>query len=177
MIEVEVKVRAEHARIRSFLEASGAEKVKVEEQSDIYFAAPHRDFAKTDEALRIRTLNEKSILTYKGPKLDAVSKTRKEFETFVDEENATLILHALGFSEAGTVRKVREVYRVGEITVCLDSVEGLGEFLEVEIVVGVESELEASRTRLFEFLAKLGLGESDSIRTSYLELVLEKQKQ
>ncbi|MDD3043437.1 MAG: class IV adenylate cyclase [Methanosarcinaceae archaeon] len=175
MIEIEVKVRAEHTRIRPFLEMIGAEKVKVEEQSDTYFAAPYRDFAKTDEALRIRTLDGKSILTYKGPKLDTVSKSRKEFETFVEEENSVQILHALGFSEAGAVRKVREVFRAEEITVCLDSVEGLGEFLEVEIVARDESELEASRARLFEFLGRLGLGEADSIRTSYLEMVLENQ--
>lgn len=176
MIEIEVKVRAEHARVRPFLENLGAEKVKVEEQSDAYFAAPHRDFAKTDEAIRIRSLDGKSILTYKGPKLDAVSKSRKEFETFVEEGPMVQILHALGFSEAGAVRKVREVFRVEEITVCLDTVEGLGEFLEVEIVAGDESELEVSRAKLFEFLGRFGVGKADSIRTSYLEMVLEKME-
>src|SRR5688572_28544694 len=40
-------------------------------QSDEYFAHPARDFAKTDEALRIRTSGGKSFVTYKGPKLDA----------------------------------------------------------------------------------------------------------
>ncbi len=176
MIEIEVKVRADHSRARSILKKIGAVKLGVENQSDIYFAASYRDFAKTDEALRIRSLDGKAVLTYKGPKLDSVSKTRKEFETPVDEATTIEILHALGFSEAGVVRKKREVFSAGEITVCLDAVEGLGEFLEVEIVAENENELETSRAKLFELLKQFGAGEKDSIRTSYLEMVLEKNK-
>jgi adenylate cyclase class 2 len=176
MIEIEVKVRADHSKARPILKKIGAVKLGVESQSDIYFAAPHRDFAKTDEALRIRSLEGQAVLTYKGPKLDNVSKTRKEFETPVDEATTTQILHALGFSEAGVVRKNREVFRTGDITVCLDAVESLGEFLEVEIVAENEKELETSRAKLFELLKQFGAGGKDSIRTSYLEMVLEKNK-
>jgi adenylate cyclase, class 2 len=174
MIEVEVKIRADHEKARSILKKIGAVKVRVENQSDTYFAAPHRDFAKTDEALRIRSLDGQAVLTYKGPKLDGVSKTREELETPVDEVTTTRVLHALGFSEAGIVRKIREVFRAGEITVCLDAVEDLGEFLEVEIVAENEKDLEISRGKLFELLKQFGAGEKDSIRTSYLEMVLEK---
>jgi len=176
MIEVEVKVRADHEKVRPILKKIGATKVKVEIQSDTYFAAPHRDFAKTDEALRIRSLDGQSVLTYKGPKLDKVSKTREELETPVDEVIFIKILHALGFSEAGIVRKNREFFEAGEITVSLDAVEGLGEFLEVEIMAENEKDLETSRHKLFDFLKQFGFGEKDSIRTSYLEMVLEKNK-
>jgi adenylate cyclase class 2 len=176
MIEIEVKVRVDHSKAYPILEKIGAVKLGVESQFDIYFAAPHRDFAKTDEALRIRSLNNQAVMTYKGPKLDGISKTREEFETPVDEVTAIQILHALGFSEAGVVRKKREVLRKGEITVCLDAVEGLGEFLEVEIVAENENELETSRAKLFELLKQFGAGKKDSIRTSYLEMVLEKNK-
>jgi len=176
MIEIEVKVRADHSKVRSILKNIGATKIGVENQSDSYFAAPHRDFAKTDEALRIRSLEGQAVLTYKGPKIDKVSKTREELETPVDEAATTKILHALGFSDAGIVRKKREVFSSGEITVCLDAVEGLGEFLEVEIVAENEKELDISRRKLFEFLKQFGAGEKDSIRTSYLEMVLEKNK-
>jgi adenylate cyclase class 2 len=176
MIEVEVKARADHEKVRPILKKIGAVKVKTEIQSDTYFAAPHRDFAKTDEALRIRSLDGQSVVTYKGPKLDKVSKTREEFETPIDEVIFTKILHALGFKEAGVVRKTREVYEAEEINVSLDSVESLGEFLEVEIMAESEKELETARHKLFDFLKQFGFGEKDSIRVSYLEMVLEKNK-
>ena len=175
MIEVEVKVRADHSKIRPVLIEMGASKVGVEEQSDIYFAAPYRNFAETDEALRIRSLGGQSVLTYKGPKLDKVSKTRVEIETPVDGTAVSKIFQALGFLEAGAVRKKREIFREGEIIVCLDAVEGLGEFLEVELDVESEKDLESSRAKLFKFLSQFGLSEKDSIRTSYLEMILEKR--
>lgn len=176
MIEVEVKVKADHEEARPIIKKIGAAKIKTEIQSDTYFAAPHRDFAKTDEALRIRSLDGQATLTYKGPKLDGISKTREELETPVDEVSITRILHALGFKEAGIVRKIREVYWAGGITVSLDAVEGLGEFLEVEIMADSEKDLEPARQKLFEFLKQFGFEEKDSIRTSYLEMVLEKNK-
>mgnify|MGYP002514136781 CR=1 FL=1 len=85
MIEVEVK-----AKIGSFeemekrLDEIGARKTKKEFQEDIYFNSPVVDFAQTDEALRIRTTKENDntniFITYKGPKIDSKSKTRKEIE-------------------------------------------------------------------------------------------------
>ncbi|MGB9926832.1 MAG: class IV adenylate cyclase [Methanosarcina sp.] len=179
MIEIEVKIRADHSEVRSVLKNMEAIKIGVENHSDIYFAAPYRDFAKTDEALRIRSVNNEAVLTYKGPKLDGVSKTREELETHVDGASMLKILHALGFSEAGEVRKKREIFKIDsaeDITICLDEVEGLGEFLEVEIVAENEKELEIAREKLFELLKQFGASEKDSIRTSYLEMVLENKE-
>ena len=173
MIEIEVKVRVDHSKARSIIKNIGAVKRGVESQFDIYFAAPYRDFAKTDEALRIRSLDGQAVLTYKGPKLDDISKLGRIRNSC--EEAATIkILRALGFSEAGVVRKQREIFSAGEITICLDLVEGLGEFLEVEIVAENEKDLEISRAKLFELLKQFGAGEKDSIRTSYLEMILGK---
>ena len=53
MYEVEVKVAADHAAVRERL-PDEAEALGTVEQVDTYFDAPHRDFAATDEALRLR---------------------------------------------------------------------------------------------------------------------------
>jgi adenylate cyclase class 2 len=148
--------------------------VGVQHHCDTYFNSPDRDFAKTDEALRIRSVDGRSVMTYKGKKLDTLSKTREEFETPVDGGTTRSILLALGFRESGVVRKTRKVYRYENMTICLDKVDELGEFMEVEI--GAESDIEGHSKQIFSFLEKLGIGEEDSIRTSYLEMVLENQK-
>jgi adenylate cyclase class 2 len=173
MLEIEVKTRADHLQIKEQLSVMGAVFVGVQHHCDTYFNAPHRDFATTDEALRIRSVNGRSVMTYKGKKLDTLSKTREEFETEVDGGTTQSILLALGFYESGIVRKTREVYKYENMTICLDKVEGLGEFMEVEI--GAESDIEAHRKQIFSFLEKFGIGEDNSIRTSYLEMVLEKK--
>ena len=170
MIEIEVKARADHQKIKKLLEGMGAQAIGIEKHHDTYYNAPHRDFAITDEALRIRLRNGEAILTYKGKKLDRVSKTRNEFETPVDGENTRSILLELGFVETTVVKKTREVFEFDDLTICLDSLDGLGEFIEVEIVA--DSDVDYHRARLFGFLKKLGIREEESIRRSYMELLM-----
>src|SRR5438046_2583453 len=50
------------------------------QEADHYFNAPDRDFAQTDEALRVRRSGSYNCVTYKGPKLEAQTKTRTEIE-------------------------------------------------------------------------------------------------
>ena len=172
MIEIEVKARADHERIKYLLNDLGARAIGVEHHCDTYYNAPHRDFSITDEALRIRIVNRHAVLTYKGKKLDAVSKTREEFETDVDGDTMRSILLSLSFVESGVVRKTRAVFELEDLTICLDSVDGLGEFIEVETIVEFGSDVELHRARIFGFMERLGIGQGDSIRVSYLEMLI-----
>ncbi|OPY20489.1 MAG: CYTH domain protein [Methanomethylovorans sp. PtaU1.Bin073] len=172
MIEIEVKARASHISLREKLASMGAKPEGIQKHLDTYYNSPVRDFSETDEALRIRSVDGRSVLTYKGKKLDSVSKTRPEFETEVEGDSARSILVALGFFESGIVRKRREIFSCQGMTIALDSVEGLGEFIEVE--KQAESNIEEHREEIFRFLETLGIRKEDSIRTSYLEMVLEK---
>ncbi|MFD1515375.1 class IV adenylate cyclase [Halomarina rubra] len=179
MYEVEVKLRAEHAALADRLAALGATHDRTVEQRDTYYDAPHREFAETDEALRIRRVTRldgpeeppECRVTYKGPLVDDTTKTRVEHETGVEDgETMGEVLDALGFDPAVTVEKRREQYAFDGVTVVLDDVTGLGQFVEVEL----ESEdVDAARERCFEVVRELGLDPGDGIRTSYLGLLLE----
>ena len=84
----------------------------AQEEIDVYFAHPARDFAQTDEALRLRRKGDANCITYKGPKIDATTKTRREIELPLapgPESLAswTALLEAVGFRPAGEVRKSR----------------------------------------------------------------------
>ncbi|MDO9517871.1 MAG: class IV adenylate cyclase [Methanosarcinaceae archaeon] len=172
MIEIEVKARANHERIKYLLNEIGARAIGMEHHCDTYYNAPHRDFSITDEALRIRIVNDRAVLTYKGKKLDAVSKTREEFETDVDAAIMRNILLSLGFVESGVVKKTRDVFEFENLVICLDSIDGLGEFIEVETIVESESDVDEHRTRVFGFLERLEIWQEDSIRVSYLEMLI-----
>jgi adenylate cyclase class 2 len=177
MYEVEVKVRAEHGRVRERLEELDAEPLGAVQQADTYYGHPVRDFAETDEALRIRRETRDSVeaarVTYKGPLVEAESKTREERETGVDDaETMAAILEELGFEAVETVEKTRERFRVDEYTVTLDAVTGLGEFVEVE--TGAER-VEPAREGAVELLRALDLDPDEQIRTSYLGLLLDGQ--
>lgn len=177
MYEVEVKVPAAHEPVRDRLESLGAEHLGQVRQVDRYVDHPERSFAETDEAVRVRTIEtdgeERSVLTYKGPRLDAAAKTREELETAVgDPETMQAVLDRLGFSHAATVEKERFRYRLDGTTVVLDDVAGLGEYVEVE-TVATRGDVESSSEHVSDVLETLGLDPSAAIPTSYLELVLE----
>jgi adenylate cyclase class 2 len=193
MFEVEIKVPADVDAVRERLREAGAERVDARRQRDAYYDAPHRDFAETDEALRVRretplpegigslgaegqaepAAPETTKITYKGPLLDEESKTRAEHETEVaDPEAATGILSGLGFEPAATVEKRREFWAYDGFTLTLDAVDGLGEFVEIERGVEAEAAIEAVRDDALAALDRLGLDGAEQVRTSYLGLLL-----
>lgn len=174
MIEVEVKLPLRDVEAsKRRLDGLGATFIAEEDERDVYFNAPHRDFAKTDEALRMR-FSKNITLTYKGPKLDKVSKTRKEITVPVaDAERAMAMLKALGFKEIATVVKRRRKYQLDDLNISIDDVQGLGTYVEVETMVSCE-EYQPALNRIFESLHKLGLNKEDAIRESYLELILRR---
>jgi adenylate cyclase, class 2 len=150
-------------------------------QTDQYFAHPCRDFARTDEALRIRQVGARNLLTYKGPKIDAATKTRREIELPVQDGPAAgdgwrKLLDALGFTPVACVRKQRRkgvlLWQQAMVEVALDDVAGLGQFLELELVADSQT-LQAARERILSLADHLGL--ADPERRSYLELLLERE--
>jgi len=176
MYEVELKVRASHDPVRDRLAALDAEGVGTVTQVDTYYDAPHRDFAETDEALRIRReahADETTTrVTYKGPLVEDASKTRREVETGVEDgDRLDDILGALGFTPAAVVEKERERYALDGYTVTLDTIADLGEFVEIEREA-TETDLETVREGAVSRLHDLGLDPDEQIRTSYLGLLL-----
>ncbi|GAB3694541.1 class IV adenylate cyclase [Halorubrum pallidum] len=197
MYEVEIKVPADVDTVRERLRRADADRVDARRQRDVYYDAPHRDFARTDEALRLRRetplsasragatgsgsdseedATETTKLTYKGPLVDEESKTRVEHETGVDDDEAAAgIFAGLGFEPAATVEKRREFWRFEGYTVTLDRVDGLGEFVEIEREVETESAVASARDAAFDVLATLGLDGAEQVRTSYLGLLLAEE--
>lgn len=176
MIEVEVKAKIDgFDKMRKRLENINAIKIKTERQEDRYFNSPVKDFAKTDEALRIRETksDEKHnlFITYKGPKIDAKSKTREEVEMKIeDADKCSKIFENLGFKEVRTVVKDREYYKYENFEISLDDVHGLDPYMEIEIDLEDNSDYSQAQKSIFELFEKLGITDGFE-RTSYLELL------
>lgn len=180
-LEVEQKFRANSlSAIRERLAALGAKFAEPLDQADLYFSHPAKSFAETDEALRLRRAGEQNCITYKGPKLDRQTKTRRELELPLASgqqafEQFAELLAALGFGEVATVRKRREsaqlLWQGQEIEVALDEVAGVGTFIELEIGTE-ETGLSAAKKAVLSLAAELGLTASE--RRSYLELLLDR---
>ena len=172
MIEVEVKARIDSFKeMEERLDDLGATKTKTEFQEDIYFASPIVDFGQTDEALRIRTTNNNTFITYKGPKLNDKAKTRKEVEMTIESAaKAQDIFEEVGFRAARVVRKNRQYYIYENFEISLDDVEGLPPYMEIEIALDDNQDYSNAQDKIFELFKKLGITDGFE-RTSYMELL------
>ena len=181
MLEIEVKCPVtDFDAIRARLKDWDAKADAAIDEADHYFNAPDRDFARTDEALRIRRVGTTNRVTYKGPKQAGTTKTRREIEIRLADgvetaENFAMLLEALGYRPTAVVRKRRAEHHLQrngfEVGVCLDEVDNVGRFVEVEIVAP-EDQKDSAQEVLLEVCRELGLAQFE--RRSYLEMLLEK---
>jgi adenylate cyclase class 2 len=171
VLEIEIKAALVDRRgVESMLRELGARSRGERRQVDLYFAHPCRDFGTTDEALRLRLDGDLQVMTYKGPKLDARSKTREEIEQPIDFDSMVATLHRLGFRDFLKVEKMRTDYDLDGVIISLDRVNGLGDFIELEVS---DDDRERGLVRLLEIKDRLGV-EGNETR-SYLELIIDKK--
>ena len=173
MIEVEVKLAlTDSKRVEQKLRKDGFVLQKIVRETDTYFNGVDRDFRKTDEALRVRKTEVLKNVTYKGPKLEETSMTRKELEIPIEDDAAmSELLVALGYHPVPSVIKCRKYLVLDHMTACLDSVEGLGEYLELEILVEQEEDRQQALQQIEERLLSLGYSMQDTTRISYLSML------
>lgn len=177
--EIEIKVRvADLHPIEQKLIADKAELIADQDEHDIYYNAPHRDFAVTDEALRLRYVENQKCgkimppcITYKGAKVGKEGFKARE-EIIVDlssGEEFAQMLERLGFRKTADVNKHRKIYQVKDAIITLDTLEGVGVFSEIEASAGLTPE--ASMAVIDTLAAKYGIT-GERLTASYLEIVL-----
>jgi len=175
MLEVELKVKIPSLDpVREHLRRKGAEFLAKVHEHDIFYNAPHRDFAITDEAVRVRFTDDRAVVTYKGPKIKKYGlKAREELNFAVESGEAfgTMLLR-LGFSKTAEVNKWRENYKLGKVSISLDTVDDLGTFAEIEVIT--EDDLNNPTDQIEKIAKEIGVT-GEPILESYLEMLLVKR--
>ncbi len=185
--EVELKFQvSDAAAVGRALADLGARFPEPVEQVDRYFAHPCRDFVANDEALRLRRTGHDVAITWKGPRIDAATKTRREIElplalaggpgphaAQATIDSWTALLEAIGFRQVRAVAKRRRPATVSwqgaNVEAAIDHVAGLGDYLELELPAASTDELPRARDRIESLARRLGCGPPE--RRSYLELL------
>lgn len=182
-IEVEVKIPVRSCEdVFGRLERAGFKRTGIHEETDTYYNSAWYDLREHDKALRIRRVKDLTDrhawaeLNCKGPKLDHVSVSRRETEMILEHpDKMEQILEELGFFPTEiTVKKTRFYFRRGRITASVDRVEGLGDFLELEIVENGEKKRQECLNEIEMVMQEIGYGMENTIRTSYLSLLQKK---
>lgn len=119
--------------------------------------------------LRIRTGKEKAKLTVKVL-TDRPGIWEEHEVTVSSEEEARRILECAGFVELFTIDKRRTQGKLKEFTLCLDSLEVLGDHLEVELI---SDDGEAAQARIRELFRELLIPEESIETRGYARIILE----
>ncbi len=181
MIEVEQKYHVgDISGLVRRLEELGATEQRHQQQQDTYFNHPCRDFAETREALRVRRIDGVPLITYKGHHAPGDIKAREELEWELgagdsDGSKTESLLKLLGFREVATVKKRRRSFTLpgdlSDLAVVIDDVVSVGNFSEIELLVGDSTEVDAARRRIRQLSERLKLDRPE--QRSYLAMFLE----
>ncbi|MBU4304061.1 MAG: class IV adenylate cyclase [Candidatus Omnitrophica bacterium] len=168
--ELQAKVKMDNGTIMEALEDKllGAEKIAEDViQNDVYYTPRDRSlFETTGEILRLREQNGKRSLTYKGPLMDSKFRNKPKLEMPFERELIPYLEQ--DYKVFDRVKKIRSVYRLGDLIVNFDQVEGLGCFIEVSLHQTERGKEDDRKIQML--LEKLGFAHNDIIRESYLEL-------
>ena len=163
-IEIKARVR-DFAALRSRAEMLSGGPGEVIRQDDTFFHTPRGRLK-----LRVLAPDRAQLIFYDRP--DQGGPKRSDYHLFhtSDPENLKQTL-ALAYGVRGTVRKVRYLYLVGQTRVHLDDVEGLGQFMELEVVLeDAQSDADGQQVAE-ELMNKLGVHQDDLLEGAYVDLL------
>jgi len=172
MREIEIKLKARNLEeVEKTLNQKGCELSKPIQQHDTIYSkgGTGKEFLggkEGDVIMRIRRMGNKAQFNLKqqcSREMDNI-----EYETVVEDPEAIHgILVALGFQPSVEVKKVRRKGKLGEYEICLDQVEKLGTFIELEKMAADDADVERVREELFRELESLGLSRTDEETRGY----------
>jgi len=166
---IEIKARIhDFDEIRRRAEALSDTPCETILQEDIFFNV-------ATGRLKLRIFNPASaqLIYYNRP--DTAGPKRSEY--FItpssDPEGLKNVL-ARAYGIRGLVKKTRSLYLIGQTRLHLDEVEGLGHFLELEVVLRPEQNDAEGQSIAEELLQKLGVQSSDLLAEAYMDLLEKK---
>ena len=172
MREIEVKIRAKNLEeIEKKLREKGCTLSEPISQYDVVYSlkGSRNEFESAKEGdivIRIRRTKDHAELTLKKQRSNESDNIECETEV-KDSEVVHNILSLLGWYPSVEVKKIRRKGKLGKYEICLDEVERLGTFVELEKITGDEANAEEVREELFKELESLGLSRADEELRGY----------
>lgn len=181
MREIEIKVRVNNKS--ELLAALQAKNIAVSEpvtQRDQVFGLAGVDGGGDNNApwLRIRTETKngetKQILTLKKSITNQMDSIEHETEVKDAAEMAKIIKH-LGFTPYSDLTKTRQKAHVGDVELCIDTIDGLGDFIEAEKLTEENANYDAVAEELWGILESFGMHRADHVTDGYDVLMRKSQ--
>jgi predicted adenylyl cyclase CyaB len=164
---IEIKARAQHfEQLRERAAALSPDAPLIFRQQDFFYDVPRG-------RLKLRQFDDGTpaeLIFYQrddrdGPKASYYTRSP------VTNPEAMHSLLATALTTRGIVTKERHVYIVGRTRIHLDRVDGLGDFVELEVVLGQDDDEAAGEKEAHDMFARLGVAQSDLVPLAYVDLL------
>jgi predicted adenylyl cyclase CyaB len=169
-VNIEIKARvADLARLRQRAAALTDTPVQVIPQEDTFFNTPRG-------RLKLRQLAPGLAQLVFYERKDSAGPKRSDYIVAVTSEPEKMkaaLAAALGVR--GVIRKKRSLYILGQTRLHLDEVEGLGEFMELEVVLQPGQTDAEGQAIARELMVKLEVQEADLLECAYMDLLENKE--
>jgi predicted adenylyl cyclase CyaB len=165
---IEIKARVEDFdALKTQAESLSDKPLEIIPQEDIFFITE-----KGRLKLRILAPDLGYIIYYERPDQDGPKRSDYYLAKTEEPENLKTVL-SLALGLRGMVKKTRYLYMVGQTRIHLDDVQGLGHFMELEVVMR-EGQDEAEGQAIAEdLMRRLGIREEALIEGAYIDLIEE----
>ena len=144
--------------------------IEVIRQKDTYFAVP-------TGRLKLRVIDgtRAELIFYMRPD-DASPKLCLYRRVPLDDEYPMAAILSAQFGLRSTVVKERTVLLAGDTRIHFDRVEGLGDFLELEVMLAGDAVEEYGRARANELISIIGVAPSSFVAGSYADLLATRKQ-
>ena len=164
-IEIKARIDSVQALLPRAQALADDEHVQRITQDDTFFSVPHGRLK-----LRVFADGAGELIHYHRADQDGPKLSDYVIAPVTDPDALRHTLErACGL--LGRVRKQRLLLLVGNTSVHLDSVQGLGDFLELEVVLSPDQSPEQGQAVARGLMAALGVGEQDLVSGAYLDLL------
>jgi len=174
-IEIKAKLKDRGAVMRKLTDLGCEFEPEVTQSDTVYslVAGSVEVYMSNKNFLRLRVKNSGKVLfTIKQPQKNHLDKIEYETEvTSRDSMEKAILL--MGYQKAVVVNKKRIVAHYEGCEICIDEIEGLGVFIEMEKLVE-DGDAEKIQEELFNFFETIGISRDDRIVFGYDILMLQK---
>lgn len=134
------------------------------EQEDVFFRCPHG-------RLKLRRLSDRAeLIAYERP--DAAGPKQSRYVVYrTDDPDGLQNALTLALGVRGVVRKRRTLYLIGATRVHLDRVEGLGDFVELEVLLAEGQDPGEGFAAAQHLMAELGISKGQLVEGAYIDLL------
>ena len=163
-IEIKARVR-DFPELKRRAEAMSDSPLEVIPQEDTFFVTP-----KGRLKLRVLAPDCAQLVYYERPDQDGPKRSDYFIFNTNDPKNLKTAL-SLALGVRGVVKKTRYLYMIGQTRVHLDEVEGLGQFMELEVVLRDGQSNVEGQAIANDLMKRLGIESTDLIEGAYMDLI------